>query len=311
MPTRRYVNNRYKGFMKYLNRSIEWYEWECEKIEEERAVILDRYEKVQNEREELREFTLFLYINHQWNSVRPIKQVAYPGITNEYSSYAWKLTEQFLEEGLDVMKEEVIYQYVKCCYSGMCRKPEKCTEEMQQLAKNIREVTETLLKKEKNEENNYWRDIVFNYWKDMLFKFYNETLGKMVSERLGHIYWVRKELEALEKHQDEWLDEYGDDYPLVLYINHLLNTQHLRKEYYPGLPYYYKKYAWEIVNEFNKGEESLYDIVFNTVLHMKQIGYRYNTQYLKWSVYSLGQQLKKEYKEFDIEKHAPMKLMVY
>ena len=85
MPTIRYWRNRYNGFLKYLNGDLDGYREACANIEAEREDILYNYLELKATGGDCIAYTLYVTINHEWNLIRPIKEVWYPEVRNEYS----------------------------------------------------------------------------------------------------------------------------------------------------------------------------------------------------------------------------------
>ena len=97
----------------------------------------------------------------------------------------------------------------------MCCKHPQYEVEVEQLACAIKRVADDLLQGE--EPGNP------HYWEDQFYAFYNGTLGEHFQKYLSGVYRIELELDELLKVQDDKLDRYGEDYPMFLYINYLLN----------------------------------------------------------------------------------------
>ena len=170
--------------------------------------------------------------------------ICYPGIINEYSSYAWGMVEALLTEGKESFPERFkvrLRTMYSCVHSQLERKVLDAT--CRKITNTINEIYNSL-EFVQNLHKNQFSAILF--WKKQMTNFQYLVLAKERKEYAAAITFLQEERNRLLHDKEKNMAGMQKTLYNFLYINHCLNLLDPSRRYYPQFPYQFEKYAHQL-----------------------------------------------------------------
>lgn len=269
MRTKRYWINRYMDFInKVLGREIEINTNIAKRLREESNIYLTRYlSDIKDNPHEVKETVFFLHVNHQLNVMDPIG-ICYPGIIFEYSSYAWKMVELLLQfEDKNSLYKKLRKEMVDMWWS-VASQPDEDREIINKGCRDIVSMFYTISPTKHDKQRASYTEE--KHWLKQFYLFVNKTLGHEIMKYQYEATLLQEEVDILLNEKEKNFTDYEEnihEYIYFLYVNHQLNVLDPVGNYYPGLTYYHKQFAWDIVKAYkNYDEEGFINKVY-TIIH--------------------------------------------
>lgn len=253
MRTKKYWENRYNDFCeKILGKEIDYCRFDIDEIKKE-MTRMEEFYKENTENGELtpEEIILYCNINHELNLLDPIG-CCYPQISNEYSSYAWKLVEHSLvgeREQFPQKVREQIESLVFTLGNQDVRTARTTSHRIIEVVANIYDSYDSI----KDLHQEHISEGVF--WRKQLNKFLYKVLGELRKEYAASLTFLREERDDLLEHKEENMKENYEGFIQFLYINHHLNRLDPARMYYPQFRNQYEKYAWIMLKIYKGGSD--------------------------------------------------------
>lgn len=249
MRTKKFWDNRYNNFSnKILGEEIEYFHSCLDAVKNEIIQIGEFFkEYTENGQYSAEEIVLYCYINHELNVLDPIG-CCYPQISNEYSSYAWKLVDFYLKEGKEKFPAKVKKQVEDLVESiGFNMDKKSIKNSIHNITNMVNEIdnSQDFIKKLHKEQFSGTK-----FWKSQFRKFQYKVLGDVRKEYAASIVFLQEERDHLLKTKEENMMENYEDFVQFLYINHHLNLLDPSELYYPQFYDHYEDFAWEILNAY-------------------------------------------------------------
>ena len=191
MRTKRFWDNRYNDFCdKVLCEKIRLNQSFMDDVKDEMVRSEEFFnESLENGEEKAKETVLFCYINHELNLLDPIG-VCYPGIINEYSSYAWGMVEALLTEGKESFPQQFkarLRTMYSCVHSPLERKVLETT--CRKITNTINKIFNSLEFVQNLHKNQFSANL---FWKKQMTNFQYLVLAKERKEYAAAITFCRK-----------------------------------------------------------------------------------------------------------------------